>query len=44
VLVQPCTGSVRQLVENRYRLDGGSAESMPINDLLRYSSAIRWHA
>jgi len=26
---------VRRLVENRYRLDAGSVESMLINDLLR---------
>jgi len=27
---------VRRLVENRYRLDDGSVESMLINDLLRF--------
>jgi len=27
---------VRRLVENRYRLDYGSVESMLINDLLRF--------
>jgi hypothetical protein len=44
VPVQPRTESVRRLVEKRHWLDGGSAVSMLINDLLRFSTAIDWHA
>ena len=41
-LVQPAPSRCGGF-ENRYRLDGGAVESMPINDLLRYATAIGWH-
>jgi len=43
-MVRLRTESVQWLVESRRRLDGSSAESMPINGLPRLLKAIDWHA